>query len=96
MQFLALGFGVLSSKENHIQHYLLVICIFRHFLLLTNKGIGEQIIIKGGARTLIEYMTSSSGEVESSLFLSNLYSPLTEDCESEFGFLCVAVSKSNF
>ncbi len=73
--------------------YLQVNCIILgHFFKNFKQGIGEQIVIKGGARSVIEYLCSSSIDFEISDFLKDLYRPYDDECEIEFGFLGLSVS----
>lgn len=55
-------------------------------------GIGEQIIIKGGARTFTDYALNPSIDFSSHEFLENFYQCCGDEPKAEFGFLHISVS----
>ena len=54
-------------------------------------GIGEQIIVKGGARTLIDHVLNHSSDIQADNFLDNLYRSFLDTEILEFGFMFVSL-----
>ena len=54
-----------------------------------NLGLGEHIIIKGGARFTTEYLAENLSDFDKNEFLENLYSSHYDDQILEFGFISV-------
>lgn len=57
------------------------------------SGIGEQIIIKGAAKTIVDYFSNNCFDINDQIFLDELYRPLIDEQKMEFGFLSVCVFK---
>lgn len=59
--------------------------------MYTHIGIGEQIIVKGGARTLIDHVLNHSSDIQADNFLDNLYRSFLDAQILEFGFMFVSL-----
>lgn len=82
--FLVWDFGGYLSINVTMWPYLLVHLLF--FIIDLVSGIGEQIIIKGGAQTLIYQFIN---DVDSDLILKNIYYSPIKDHKIEIGFLFI-------
>lgn len=60
------------------------------------QGVGEHIIIKGGARITTEYLTGNSMGLDKDRFLENLYRHSNSEQLLEFGFISICILKGNF
>lgn len=55
------------------------------------SGIGEQIIIKGAAKTVVDFLSSESFDIGDKYVLDYLYKSFFDEQKIEFGFLGVCV-----
>lgn len=73
-----------------------LISFFFKFLPDRASGLGEHIIIKGGARNVTEYLANNSlDNDDKNSFLENLYR-YSDGRILEFGFLSVCIFKGDF
>lgn len=82
--FLVWDFGGYLSINATMWPYLLVHILFFNIDLVS--GIGEQIIIKGGAQTLIYQFLN---DADSDLILKKMYYSPIKDHKIEIGFLFI-------